>query len=68
MEAWWREELLDGLVEDFSTEEDILEREEFNDEEAIGEIELIEFVEYLRLPIFNRKVSELNIWRIWPLL
>ena len=68
MEAWWREELLDGLVEDFSTTEDILEREEFNDEEAIGEIELIEIVEYLRLPIFNRKVSELNIWRIWPLL
>ena len=48
--ASWRGELLDGLVEDFSTAEDILDREEFNDEEAIGEIELFESVDYVQLP------------------
>ena len=55
--ASWREELLDGLVEDFSTEEDILEREEFNDEGAIGEIELLESVDYVRLPEAHKEES-----------
>ena len=43
-------ELLDGLVEGFSTTEDILERGEFIDEEVIGEIELLESVDDVRLP------------------
>ena len=38
------------MVEGFSTAEDILERGEFIDEEVIGEIELLESVDDVRLP------------------
>ena len=48
--ASWREKASRRLVEGFSTAEDILERGEFIDEEVIGEIELLESVDDVRLP------------------
>ena len=45
-----RERASRRLVEGFSTAEDILERGEFIDEEVIGEIELLESVDDVRLP------------------
>ena len=46
------------MVEGFSTAEDILERGEFIDEEVIGEIELLESVDDVRLPEAPKEESE----------